>query len=73
MAVSGVVMWVLRRPARAARLAAPPKQAGFRIGAAVIVAALGVAFPIGGAVMLAVIVLDQTVLRLWPGMKRALS
>lgn len=75
VAVSGAVMWLKRRPVRAGRLAAPPKpQANpLWVGAAVIVVALGIAFPMGGAVMLAVIVLDQTVLRLLPGMKRALS
>ncbi len=34
---------------------------------------LGIAFPLAGAAMLAVLVLDLTLLRLLPGLKRALS
>jgi uncharacterized iron-regulated membrane protein len=75
MSVSGAVMWWKRRPEKAGRLAAPPRaQPAWRwIGAVVVVAALGLAFPMGGLAILAVVLIDQTVLRLLPGVKRALS
>jgi uncharacterized iron-regulated membrane protein len=73
--VSGLVMWWKRRPERAGRLAAPPKPREVALwkGAAVVMVVLGVLFPLAGAPMLAVLVIDATLLRLWPGLKRALS
>ncbi len=73
--VSGLVMWWKRRPEKAARIAAPPrpKDAGLWVGAAVIVAVLGAAFPMGGAALLTVLVLDALVLRFLPGLKQRLS
>lgn len=66
--LSGLVMWWKRRPARSLRLAAPPRPQGvpFWKGAAVVVVALGVMFPMAGAVMLAAVVLDAVLVRLVP-------
>lgn len=73
--VSGLVMWWKRRPANAMRLAAPPRPRDVPLwkGAAVIAVVLGLMFPLGGAAMLAVLVLDALVLRHLPGLQRALS
>ncbi|MGL6211377.1 MAG: PepSY-associated TM helix domain-containing protein, partial [Paracoccaceae bacterium] len=61
-------------PKAAGRLVAPPRSVPrVWVWAAGIVLVVGVAFPVGGAVLLGVIVLDQTVLRLVPGVRRALS
>ncbi|MEM9009618.1 MAG: PepSY domain-containing protein [Pseudomonadota bacterium] len=75
VSASGLVMWWKRRPASAARLAAPPRpnDLPFWKGAAVLVVALGVMFPMAGAAILAVLLIDATLLRLMPGMKRAVS
>ncbi len=66
--LSGLVMWWKRRPARSLRLAAPPRPQGVPLwkGAAVVVVALGVMFPMAGAVMLAAVVLDAVLVRLVP-------
>lgn len=73
--VSGLVMWWKRRPERAFRLAAPPAPQGmaFWWGAAALVVGLGLAFPLGGAVIAAVVVLDLVLLRWVPGLKRLVS
>lgn len=73
--LSGLVMWWKRRPKGAARLAAPPKprDAGLWKGAALAMLAVGIAFPLGGAAMLAVLVLDQVLIHVAPPLKRALS
>ncbi|MES2667954.1 MAG: PepSY domain-containing protein [Pseudomonadota bacterium] len=75
MAVSGLVMWWKRRPTGAARLAAPPRPLDMPLwkGAALLMLALGVLFPLAGATMLAVVVLDWAVLRHLPRLRRALS
>jgi uncharacterized iron-regulated membrane protein len=75
MSVSGLVMWWKRRPAGAFRLAAPPlpKDLPLWKGAAVLMAALGLMFPLAGAVLLAAILLDLAVLRNLPALKRVLS
>jgi uncharacterized iron-regulated membrane protein len=73
--VSGLVMWWKRTPENAARLAAPPKPRDMPLwkGALVIVVALGLMFPMAGAAMLAVVVLDWAVIRHVPMLRRALS
>jgi uncharacterized iron-regulated membrane protein len=73
--VSGLILWWKRRPERSWRLAAPPRPRDMPLwkGAAVLIAALGVMFPLAGAVMLAVVVLDWALLRHLPGLRRALS
>ena len=73
--VSGLVMWWKRRPEGALRLGAPPAPQGlaFWWGAAALVVVLGVAFPLGGAAIAAVIVLDLVLLRQVPALRRVLS
>ncbi|TKD21382.1 PepSY domain-containing protein [Rhodobacter capsulatus] len=73
--VAGVVLWWKRRPVAAGRLAAPPRgpQARLWIGGLVVAALVGLAFPLGGAAILAVLALDALLLRHVPALKRALS
>lgn len=75
LCISGAVMWLRRRPRGAGRLAAPARPQGgpFWWAAALVAVLLGLAFPLGGAVTLAVLVLDAVVARTLPGVKRALS
>ncbi|MGA0540812.1 PepSY-associated TM helix domain-containing protein [Neotabrizicola sp. VNH66] len=75
LTISGLVMWWKRRPAGAPRLAAPPRprDAGLWKGAALLMIVLGALFPLGGLAMVAVLLLDATLLRLLPGLKRVLS
>ena len=75
VSVSGLVMWWKRRPSGAARLAAPPRDARLPLwkGAAVLVVALGLLFPMAGLAIAAVLALDLTLLRLWPAARAALS
>ncbi|QFT58697.1 hypothetical protein FIU94_07655 [Sulfitobacter sp. THAF37] len=75
VSVSGVVMWQKRRPASASRLAAPPRPTGlpFWKGAAALVLVLGALFPMAGAAILVILLIDATVLRVLPSAKRALS
>jgi uncharacterized iron-regulated membrane protein len=65
LTVSGTVMWWLRRPAKAARIGAPPQPAKMPVwkGALVVLVILGAAFPVGGAVILAILALDWLVIR----------
>lgn len=75
LSVSGVVMWIKRRPSGVARLAAPrrPQNVPFWTGAAILTVLVGLAFPLGGAAMLGVLLLDAKQLRLVPVARRALS
>jgi uncharacterized iron-regulated membrane protein len=75
VAISGAMMWWMRRPTGAARLGAPPApvDAPLRGGAVAILLALSVAFPMLGLTVLAVLALDWLVLRNLPALKRLLS
>ena len=75
VSVSGLILWWKRRPASVNRLAAPPRPnyLPFWKGAAALVVALGVMFPLAGLAILAVLVLDVTLLRMVPAMKRVVS
>ncbi|WP_299838272.1 PepSY domain-containing protein [uncultured Paracoccus sp.] len=75
LTVSGLVMWWKRRPDRAGRLAAPPRSPDHSLwkGAAVLVVILSALFPLAGAAIVAAWLLDLTLLRLMPGLKRAVS
>lgn len=75
VSVSGLVMWWKRRPAGAARLAAPPRPRDLPLwkGAAALVVVLGIAFPLAGAAIVAVLLLDATLLRVVPRLRHALS
>lgn len=58
--ISGIVMWWLRRPAGAARLGAPgvPANATLWKTGAVVMLVASLAFPVSGAVLLGVLLLD---------------
>jgi uncharacterized iron-regulated membrane protein len=74
LSLSGLVTWWLRRPARAFRLVAPPRPALDRVPAATWITAvvLGVLFPLAGATLVAVAILDWAVVRRVPALGRAL-
>lgn len=75
MSISGVVMWWLRRPQGARRLMAPAVPADLRRWktGAVIMIAVALLFPLTGAVLVTVLLLDVLVLRRLKPLKRALS
>lgn len=75
VSVSGLVMWWKRRPARASNLGAPPRPQDlpFWKAAAVLVIALSLAFPLAGAAIVTILILDATLLRLMPGLRSAVS
>ena len=71
---SGVVMWWKRRPSCVLRLAAPPKPAGVPLrGVALIALVLGLAFPMLGLTLAAVLLVDFLVLQNVPAVKRTFS
>lgn len=74
MAVSGLVLWLKRRPT-GARLGAPPRpdDIPYAKGALLITLALSLAFPMLGLTLLAVILLDVLVLSALPPLKRLIS
>lgn len=75
LCLSGMVMWWKRRPASAARLAAPPLPPSVPLARGVVLIAvlLSMVFPLLGLTLLAVIAADLLVLSAMPGLKRALS
>lgn len=75
LSVSGLVAWLLRRPAWAFRLAAPPRPELGRVPAAAWATAvvLGVLFPLAGATLLALALLDWAVVRRVPFLRRIVS
>ncbi|MQQ08448.1 PepSY domain-containing protein [Epibacterium sp. SM1979] len=75
ISVSGIVMWVKRRPSGAARLAAPPVPADlpFWKGALLVGLFCALAFPLVGVTLLVVLALDVLLLSNLPVLKRALS
>lgn len=75
LCVSGVVMWWLRRPVGAKRLMAPPKQPSTPLwkGAALIIVAVALAFPLVGATLIVVLSLDMLVVSRIPVLRRGLS
>jgi uncharacterized iron-regulated membrane protein len=73
--VSGLVMWWQRRPARALRLAAPPRPPAVPVSilAAVVVLVLGIAFPLAGVAILAVLALDWLLIRRIPAIRNMIA
>ncbi len=69
LSVSGVVMWWRRRPAKT--LGAPAMPANFPLwkGAVVIILVMGLAFPLMGLSLVAVLLLDYLLLSRIPGLK----
>lgn len=74
LSVSGIVMWWKRRPARATRLFAPVSEPGplWKTGA-IIMLAVSLLFPLSGAVLVVVLLLDLLVIRHVKPLKRALT
>lgn len=75
LSVSGVVMWWLRRPAKAGRLAAPPMPRDMPLwqGAVLVGLAVSLAFPLAGLTLLAVFALDFLIVSRIPALRRILS
>ncbi|MCV0441022.1 MAG: PepSY domain-containing protein [Hydrogenophaga sp.] len=74
LCVSGIVLWWKRRPAGHWRLGAPPMPSNLPLwkGGAVVMCAVALAFPLTGAVLLAVLVLDGLVISRLPALRAAL-
>jgi uncharacterized iron-regulated membrane protein len=72
---SGVVLWLKRRPAHAGRLVAPraPADAALWKTGAVVMLAVALAFPLSGAVLLSVLLLDALLLSRIPALKQRLN
>jgi uncharacterized iron-regulated membrane protein len=75
LSLSGLVMWWLRRPAREWRLAAPPRTDPARVPLVTWATAvlLGVLFPLAGATLVAVAILDWTLIRRVPALRQVLD
>ncbi|WP_020406987.1 PepSY-associated TM helix domain-containing protein [Hahella ganghwensis] len=75
VSVSGVIMWWMRRPAKAGRLVAPPAPVDMPLwkGAICIGLALCLAFPLVGVALLILLALDVLVLQNIPVLKKAFS
>lgn len=75
LCVSGIVMWWKRRPANAGRLVAPraPADAALWKTGAVVMLAVALAFPLSGAVLVAVLLLDGLLISRIPALKQRLN
>lgn len=76
MTVSGVVMWWMRRPKGALRLAAPSMPSDkvpMAKGVVFLTLLLGILFPLVGLTLLVVLLLDLLVIGRVPALRRALS
>ncbi|WP_181703986.1 PepSY-associated TM helix domain-containing protein [Chthonobacter albigriseus] len=75
LSVSGVVMWWMRRPSGALRIAAPPvpKDLPLWKGAVVLMLAISFAFPLAGLVLLAVLTVDVLVISRVAVLRNALN
>lgn len=75
LCVSGVVMWWIRRPKGSGRLVAPSSQNYSPLwkGGAVVMLLTAIAFPLTGAVLIAVLLLDWLLISRIPVLKKAVS
>ncbi len=75
LCLSGIVMWWLRRPKGAFRLAAPPAPANVPLlkGAVFLMIALSLLMPLTGIVLAAVLALDLLVFSRIPALRNALA
>lgn len=75
LCVSGIVMWWKRRPKGSWRLVAPPapRDPSLWKGGALVMCALALAFPLSGAVLLGVLLLDWLVVSRLPALRAALG
>ena len=75
LCVSGVVMWWKRRPAGSGRLVAPGMPQGitrWKTGALVMLG-VALAFPLAGAALVGLMLLDALLISRWPALRRVLS
>ena len=75
LCASGIVMWWKRRPKSSWRLVAPPapRDPSLWKGGALVMCALALAFPLSGAVLLGVLLLDWLVVSRLPALRTALG
>jgi len=73
MSVSAVVMWWKRRPKGRIGVPPAPRETRIYLGLWAIAAVFGVLFPLTGLTILAMIVLDQGVIRFVPPLRRIFS
>ncbi|WP_235841831.1 PepSY domain-containing protein [Cereibacter johrii] len=75
LCLSGAVVWWKRRPAGAGRLAAPPRPAELPVwkGALALALALSMLFPLVGATLIGVLLLDILVLQKVRPLRRLLT
>ena len=73
MSVSAVVMWWKRRPSGRIGVPPAPRERRIYIGLWAIAVVFGVLFPLTGITILAMILLDQTVIRFVPPLRRVFS
>ncbi len=75
LCLSGMVMWWKRRPKGAWRLAAPPRPELLPLwkGAFALAVALSMLFPLVGVTLVGVALLDATLVRWVPGLRRTLA
>lgn len=75
LCISAIIMWWLRRPANAARLAAPPLPASLPLwkGAVLVGLLVSMAFPMAGITLLVLMVLDLVLISRLPALQRLLS
>ncbi|NLR99644.1 PepSY domain-containing protein [Rhizobium sp. P38BS-XIX] len=71
--VSAVMMWWKRRPAGRLGIPPMPQQKSVYVGLWLIAIVFGLAFPLTGAAVLAMLILDQTLIRFTPPLKRFFS
>ncbi|MBW6424912.1 PepSY domain-containing protein [Rhizobium sp. XQZ8] len=71
--VTGVVMWWKRRPQGRVGVPPMPPRRSVYSGLWIVAAIFAVAFPLTGLAILAIVALDQVVIRLVPPLKRAFS
>lgn len=75
LCISGIVMWWIRRPIKAFKLAAPPlpEKLPFWKGAVVLILMLSLLFPLVGITLLVVLAIDLLIVQKWPVLARILS
>ncbi|MET0748640.1 MAG: PepSY domain-containing protein [Rhizobium sp.] len=69
--ITAVVMWWKRRPAGSIGVPPMPSQTTVYIGLWIIAALFGLAFPMSGIAIVAMIAIDQAIIRLVPPLRRA--
>jgi uncharacterized iron-regulated membrane protein len=68
-AITGVIMWWKRRPARSVGLPRRPVDASLEKGLVILAVVLGVIFPLAGLTMVAVVLADRFVIRRVPALR----